>query len=136
MKTGDVAIGLAHLQLLQDVVPHLLRGAGSERRNRKIRKTRAQAAELAIVGAKFVAPLRNAVRLIDREKTHWNLAQPFESIAGGQSLWRKIEQAVFSARGFLHHLPALVWTLTTSDHRRRNAHLRQLCRLVLHQRDQ
>ena len=36
METGDVEIGIAHLQLLQNVVPHLARRAGGERRDRKL----------------------------------------------------------------------------------------------------
>jgi hypothetical protein len=127
---------LAHLQLFQNVVPHLLRGARRERRNRKVWETGAQPAELAVFRSKLVPPLRNAMRLVDRKEAHWHPAQPFKSISGRQSLRRKIEQPIFAAHGFLHHLPPLRRVLKTVDRRRRNAHLRQLRCLVLHQSDQ
>ena len=44
MEAGDVEIGLAHLQLLQNVVPDLPRRAGGEGRDRKLRKAGAQPA--------------------------------------------------------------------------------------------
>src|SRR5271166_636649 len=136
MEAGDVEMRLAHLQLLQNVVPHLFCGAGRERRNRKRGKARAQAAQLPVVRPEFVAPLGNAMRLIDRKETYRNLAQPFESIAGGQPLRREIEQPIFSTRRFLHHLPAFTRRLRTINDRRWNPHLRQLRGLILHERDQ
>ena len=136
MEAGDVEIGLAHLQLLQNVVPHLPRRAGGERRNRKLGKAGAQPAQLPVIRSKFVPPLGNAMRLIHRKEADRNFRQPIESISRGQPLRRKIKQPIFAARRFLHHLPPFRRTLQTIDHRRRNAHLRQLRRLVLHQRDQ
>ena len=76
------------------------------------------------------------MRLVYRKKTHRHFGQPIESIFRGQPLRRKIEQPIFPARRFLHHLPPFRRTLKTIDRRRRNAHLRQLRRLVLHERDQ
>ena len=57
MEAGDVEIGLAHLQLLQNVVPHLPRCTGGERRNRQLRKAGAQPAQLPVIRSKFVPPL-------------------------------------------------------------------------------
>ena len=74
MEAGDVEMRIAHLQLLQNVVPHLPRRAGGEGRNRKLGKARAQSAELAVVGPELVAPLGNAMRLIDRKKSYRDFA--------------------------------------------------------------
>ena len=76
------------------------------------------------------------MRLIHRKETDRHFRQPVESISSGQPLRRKIKQPIFAARRFLHHLPPLTRTLRTIDYRRRNAHLRQLRGLVLHQRNQ
>ena len=67
MEAGNVEMGIEHLQLLQNVVPHLASCAGRKRRYWNRREARAQAAELAIVGAKLMPPLGNTVRLIDGE---------------------------------------------------------------------
>ena len=136
METGYIEIGLAHLQLFQNVVPHLLRRARRKRRNRQLRKAGAQPAKLAVLRSKLVSPLRNAMRLIDGKETHRQSAQPLKSISRRQPLRREIKQPIFAARGFFHHLPSLRRVLKTVDGRRRNAHLRQLRRLVLHERDQ
>src|SRR5208282_4648404 len=76
------------------------------------------------------------MRFVDRKETHRHLAQPLKSVSRSQPFRRKIKQPIFPARRFLHHLPTLRRTLKAIDRRRRNAHLRQLRRLVLHQRDQ
>src|ERR1019366_667924 len=76
------------------------------------------------------------MRLIHRKETHRHLGQPIESIFSGQPLRRKIKQPICPSRRFLHYLPSFRRTLKTIDRRRRNAHLRQLRCLVLHQRDQ
>ena len=68
MKAGDVFVGIAQLQLLDDVVPHALRGAGGERGDGAVGKIGPQAAQLAIFGTKLVTPLRNAVRFVNGEK--------------------------------------------------------------------
>ena len=135
MKAGDITIRLAHLQLLDNVVPHLPRRARRKRRNRQRRKTRAQAAQQPIVRTKLMSPLRNAMRLIYRKKAHRNLRQPLKRISRRQPLGRKIKQPILAARRLLHHLPPLRRTLRAINDRRRNPHLRQLRRLVLHQRN-
>ena len=136
MEAGDIAIRLAHLQLLQNVVPHLPRGACRKRRNRQRRKLRPQPAQLPVVGTEFVSPLGNAMRLIHRKKADRHFAEPLEGIFRRQPLRRKIEQPILAARCLLHYCPPLCRALHAVDRRRRNPHLRQLRRLVLHQRDQ
>jgi hypothetical protein len=76
------------------------------------------------------------VRLIHREETHRNRAEPLESIFLGQPLGRKIEKAIVAARRFLHHLSPFGSVLETVHGSGRNAHLGQLGSLVLHERDQ
>ena len=76
------------------------------------------------------------MRLVHRKEADRHVGQPIKSILSGQPLRGKIKQTIFPARRFLHHLPPFRRTLKTIDRRRRNSHLRQLRRLVLHERDQ
>ncbi len=68
MKAGNVFMRLAQRKLPNDVMPHVLRGAGREGRDGAIRKMIAQAAQQAVFGAKLVAPFRNAMRFVNGEK--------------------------------------------------------------------
>ncbi len=76
------------------------------------------------------------MRLVDREKSYWNPAQPVESILPGQALRRKIQQAIVASLRIDHDPAVLGRILETVDRGRRNPHLRQLRRLVLHEGDQ
>ena len=97
METGDVKVGIAQLQLFQDVVAHLLGRARREAGNRQIRKACAQPAQLAVVRPELVSPFRNAVCFVYREESYWNPAQPVESVLPGQALGRQIQQPVIAA---------------------------------------
>ena len=44
VKAGNIFVGLAHLQLMKNVVPHALRGAGRKGRDGAVGKMRAQRA--------------------------------------------------------------------------------------------
>ncbi len=68
MKAGNVFVGIAQLELRQNVVPHMPRRARRKRRDGTIRKLSAQAAQLPVLGTELVSPLGNAVGLIDGEK--------------------------------------------------------------------
>ncbi len=136
VETGDVQIGFAQLQLFQNVVTNLLGGTGRKTRNRQIRKSRAQTAQLAVVRAELMSPFRDTVRFVDREKSHWHLAQPIKRIPPRQPLRRKIKQPIVAPLRIDHHFAMFGRRLKTIDRCRRNSHLRQLRRLILHERDQ
>ena len=68
MKTGNVFVRIAKLQLVQNVVPHAPRRAGRERRDRAIRKLLAQAAQLAVFRTKLMAPFRDTVSFVNRKE--------------------------------------------------------------------
>ena len=55
-------------ELLDDVVLHPRRGGGGERDHRRRPEQRQALAEQPVVGAEVVAPLRDAVRLVDRDE--------------------------------------------------------------------
>ena len=76
------------------------------------------------------------MRFVDGKKSDRHSAEPIKRISRGESLWRKIEQPVFTASRLLHDAAALFRRLVAIDNSGGDAHLRQLGRLVLHQRDQ
>ena len=137
METGDVEMRIAHLQLLQDVMPHLTCCAGRERRNRNIRELRAQSAELPVIGTKLVSPFRNAMRFVDREQSHRNIRQPLEcALCRARRSGERYSSRYSPFAGIHHHATALRCILKAVERRGRNSHLRQLRSLILHQRNQ
>src|ERR1700685_3690201 len=99
VKAGDVFIGLAKLELRQNVVTNVARGAGRERGNGMIGKMRAQAAQLPVFGAEFVSPLGDAMSFVDGKKGDRNFLQPADGISASDAFGRQIKQAVCAVTG-------------------------------------
>ncbi len=76
VEAGDETGGAVQAEALADVPARLRIGGGGQGEERHRRKELAQAAELEILGAKIVPPLRDAVRLVDGEQRHRHLLQP------------------------------------------------------------
>src|SRR5713101_3652166 len=107
-KTGDVLVRIAQTELLDDVAANVFGGAGGEGGDGAIRKNLAQATELAVLRTEFMAPLGNAMGLVDGEKRNGEALQPVHGVAKGDALRRQIEQLVFAAGGLLEDVGALV----------------------------
>jgi len=56
VKAGNIFVGLAQLELFDDVVTHSLRGASGESRNGPVGKVCAERAHLPVLRAKLVSP--------------------------------------------------------------------------------
>ena len=56
IEAGDVFVGIVEAELVDDVVANALRRAGRKRCDASVRKISAQSLELAVFGAKLVAP--------------------------------------------------------------------------------
>ena len=117
-------------------MPNLPRSAGRKCGNRNRGKPRPQPAQQPVIGTKFMSPLRNTMSLIDREQSHWHSSQPIEIVLHRQSLRRQIKKSILSRDRPRHDRPPLIAAQKTIQSRRRNPHLPQSCRLVLHQRNQ
>src|SRR5690606_9965348 len=57
-----------------------------------LRKAFVQYRQLPVFRAEIMSPLRNAVRLVNREQTHLNLPQQIEKTSRQQTLGRDIKQ--------------------------------------------
>ena len=136
VEAGDIFVRIAKLKLLEDVVPHALRGAGGEGGDGLTGKVLPQGGELAVFGAKFVAPFGNAVRLVDGEERQRHAAQPGDGIVARQAFRRKVEQAVLALHRRAHHIALVVGRERAVEQRRRDAHIAELRHLILHERDQ
>src|SRR5258707_12406867 len=92
MKTGNVFVGIAQLELRQNVVPHVARRTRRKRRDGAIGKFSAEAVQLPVLGTELVSPLGNAVGLVDGKEGDGRKLQPTQSVAALQTFGRQIQQ--------------------------------------------
>ena len=92
IETGDETTRIAKLQLRDDVLPHAIGGGGSQCHHRCLRKTAAQCGDLPVLRAKVVAPLADAVCLVDSDQPRLPLGQALEHFRQHQPLWRDVQQ--------------------------------------------
>ncbi len=136
VEAGDEQRGVVEHELALDVA------AGRRVRGRRqgdarhAREALVQQRELAIVGPEIVAPLRDAMRLVDREQGDRAAAQQVEEARHGQALGCDVEQVERAggevALGVVDRRPVQVRVQRRGAH----AELAQRCDLILHQRDQ
>src|SRR5580704_2790706 len=136
VKTRDVFVGIAQLKLVNNIVTHSLSRTRGESCNGLFRKIGAQRAHLSVLRPEFVAPFRNAVRLVNHKKRNRHVAKPLDSVGAREALRRKIEKAVSPFDRFAHDLGLLRCRYRAVQQCCGDSHLRELRHLVLHQRDQ
>ena len=75
IETGDITTWPSQAKLLDDIGLHSPGRSGGERHQRCRWKELAQLSKLAILRPKVMAPLANAMRLVNRDQTHRPLLQ-------------------------------------------------------------
>ena len=120
---------------MQDVVPGLGIGGGGEGDDRHSGEQPAQPAELHILGPEVVAPLRDAVGLVNGEQGDLQLRQPLQETLAHQPLRRHIEQIETAAMKLRQHPTGLPGRQGRVVVGRGHAIGAQRIHLVLHQRD-
>ena len=101
----DQAQRFVHAHLLHHVLTHLRRGGGREGVHGRIGERLSQFRKAAIFGAEVVAPLADAVRLVDAQAAHASASQhareawPHRALGSGKHDRRRI--AVEQRLGFL-----------------------------------
>ena len=108
MEAGNVLIGIAQLQLRQNVVSHVARGARRERCDWVMRELSTQTAQLPVFRAEFVSPLGNTVGLVNGEKRNRHLLQPSKCIGALQAFRREIQQAECAVSRLPHDAALLI----------------------------
>ena len=136
VEAGDEDPAAAEVQTLDDLAAGRRVGGGGERQARDLGEALVKDLQLEIVGPEVVPPLRDAVRLVDREEGDPALGQQVEEAGQADALRRRVDEV---ERALLHG--ALDRGLLREAHRgveRRGPHaeLGQRRHLVLHQRDQ
>ena len=137
VETGARHHRFAQLQRGDDVAGDARRGRGGQGQRRRGAEPLAHIRQPQIVGPEVVSPLRQAVRLVDREAVDVGLSDRVQEAAAGEALGGDVDQARAAGgdagEGNAH-------LLTGHD---RGDHLDVLVpagakrgRLVLHQRDQ
>ena len=141
---GAVEAGHEHARLgqqsLLDLVARRRVGGGGQRDARHLRESLAQQAELAVFGAEVVAPLRHAVRLVDREQRQsgagMHLVEQPQAALGQQPLRRDVQQIEFAGAHPALDRGCLGAAQRAVKEGGAHAEFAERGDLVLHQRDQ
>lgn len=86
VEAGQEHPSLLEGQALDDLSAGAGIGGGGQGQPGNLRELLGQGLQLQVLGAEVVAPLRDAVGLVDGEQGQGPLLQPLEQIAGEQAL--------------------------------------------------
>ena len=99
VKASDANVGVVEAEARDDVVAHKGVGGGGEGDDGRIAEAGAGGAEVAVAGAEVVAPLGDAVRLVDGEEGDVHAAQGGDEAAVGKALGGDVEEAEVAIGG-------------------------------------
>ena len=141
IEVGPVEAGGDHVRLgngefLAHVGNHLGRRRGSQQQHLSDAKLTLVIGQFEVVGAEVVAPLGNAVCLVDHQQGDRHLGDEIAKALVLQALHRDHQDLQLTAARAIHHLGSLFAALRRIDAGRRNAMGMQEGQLVLHQRQQ
>jgi hypothetical protein len=139
IERSDEHRRLPQPQLRDDVPSHALRGGRREGVKRYLGKILAQPSQLPVLGPEVVAPLADAVGLVDRDEAHAGLLQhPPQRLApfADDPFRRHVEQTAALLADAGQHLVPLVRQERAVQVGRRDAVDAQAVDLILHQRNQ
>ena len=92
IETGDKAAGVTQAQPVDNVCARMGLGGGGQGHDGNVGEPAAEVAELSIFRPEIMAPLGNAVRLIDGEQGNLTDQQTVQEILAHQPLRRDVEQ--------------------------------------------
>ena len=134
IEAGGDPHGLPQPQARDDVRRDLRRRGGGRGHERLRAQPARRVGEAEVVRAEVVAPLRDAVRLVDHEQAHVRGLQRLGEARRREALGRDVEQAHLAGGGALHHGAVDPRVLLGVDHGGASrGHALQALDLVLHQ---
>ncbi len=138
VEAAHVEARRLHVQLLGDVEAHLRRGGGGQRHQSRRRQTDDRVPQLAVVGAKLVPPLADAVGLVDGQQRQRvaDLGQRVEEARAAEPLGRDVDQPVVASADAGENFPLLLRRGGAGQGGGRDPAGAQAVHLVLHQGDQ
>src|SRR5436309_2512230 len=128
-------VGLHHAELADDVAGHPAGGGGGEREDRDAAELVLEPAQAAVCGTEVVAPLRDAVRLVDHDERHAHPAEEAPEPAL-EPLGRHVDELVLARREPAEAVAARLPVERRLDDRGAEAVAREPVHLVLHERDE
>ena len=123
-------------KLFLNVVEHGGGGRRGEGEDGRAGQFGAEGAHLQVGGAEVEPPLRNAVRLVDRDETHLHLVKFDQEYLRVDAFGREVEKLVLSQDDIVQFAENVVARHARVDGRGQDAPLTQVGHLVLHQGDE
>ena len=136
IEARDELARVVQMQALDDLAPRRRIGRGGERDARHVGKAFVQDRELPVLRTEIVAPLRDAVRLVNGEQRDGHLRHLFEEPLGQQTLRRDVQQLQLAREHASFDVALRERIETRIQECRFDAKLPQRGDLILHQRDQ
>jgi hypothetical protein len=123
-------------EALLDLAPDLGRGGRGARQDARRLEALEQRADAQVVGTEVVAPLRDAVRLVDGDESDVAAGEHAHEDVRSKALRRAVDELVLAAQHLAFALVALLAIERRREERRLDAARLQGPHLVLHERDQ
>ncbi len=136
MEAGDEHRRVLHSQRAQDVGPGAPIRGRRQRDARDAGKAIGEARERAVLRTELMAPLRHAMRLVDREQRERDAREPVERAVAEQAFGRDIQQVERALRQITRDLARLVRIKLRVQRAGGDADLTKCRDLIVHQRDQ
>ena len=136
VEARDEVTRVAELEARRDLGLRGLRGRRREGDARHRGPALVQLREHEVVGPEVVAPLRHAVRLVDREQRDRAAVEQAQRRLDAQPLGREVEQVQLPGEEGRLDGAALLGVLRGVEESRADAQREQRVDLILHQRDQ
>ena len=136
VEAGREELRVLHPQLRRDVASDPLGGGRGERREGDGGEPVPEDAEIPVVGAELMAPLRDAVRLVHRDQTHLDLVEETGETGRRHPLRRHIEELQPAASRLAPDFVRLVGGERAVETAGGDPPGAERVHLVLHQRDQ
>ena len=136
VEAGDDGVGLLDPEALADVGDHRGRGRRGEGEHALGPELACPDGELEVVGPEVVAPLRDAVRLVDGEEGDLRGLELGEEALVVEALRGDVEQSQTAVAQPVRDVPGLVGTEARVEARGIHSPAGEEVDLVLHQRDQ
>ena len=136
VEAGHEHVGIGEPQAFLDVPLHSRRRSSRQRDADRVPVAAAHVQQLAVFRAKIVAPLGDAMRLVDHQAGQPAVVQQTQRFRSQQRLGGRVQQAELPVPRLLHGCCVVAVIQRAVEERRRHAQRAQLVHLVLHQRDQ
>ena len=136
VEARDDGVGVLEPELPRDVGADVRGGRGGERHHGRPAQAFAHLGDAQIAGPEVMAPLADAMRLIDGEERHADILQPLCRAAEVEALGGHVQHLHLAPRHAAHALRHFAGRQRAVDEGGGNAARREGVHLVLHERDE